>query len=176
MPTWATTKLSQQTLGNPLEVREWRNMNTHSTDYEFIWPWSRVPTCYLPARYHKMKSFKTSLLRCVSQKLKGTECSSKGDGLHRSFVTVWKKGLTLKFHGHWWHQLMGLVIKDQARRLVGFEVLAPGAFVEGSFRVMQEARFEAASSSFLLKALCEVAWFVSERQEAAPARQQIKMS
>lgn len=71
---------------------------------------------------------------------------------------------------------MGLVIKDQARRLVGFEVLAPGAFVEGSFRVMQEARFEAVSSSFLLKALCEVAWFVSERQEAAPARQQIKMS
>ena len=59
---------------------------------------------------------------------------------------------------------------------VSFRVLAPNCFLEGGFRVTQEAGFEAILSPFLFKPpVCEVVWFVSERQEATPARQQMKI-
>lgn len=59
---------------------------------------------------------------------------------------------------------------------MAFGVLAPDDFVDGSIEVLREAGFEAVSSPFLFKPpVCEVVWLASERQEAAPARQQTKI-
>lgn len=59
---------------------------------------------------------------------------------------------------------------------VSFGVLAPNRLLEGGFSVTQEAGCVAILTPFLFKPpVCEVVWFVSERQEATPVRQQMKI-